>query len=209
MRRAPLAVAPAVGRAPVARMAPRRPGRAAWPALAAALLGVSCCAHAAVYRSVDADGLTVFSDVPRGPAAVMVQPSLPSAYAARRPPQPAAAAVAPAAVEAPSYAEARLLSPLPGEAVRANGGAVTLKGVVSPPLAAGHRAVLYLDGSVAAQAGVSPAGALLFALEDVARGRREARIDVVDGSGRTLLSGTPSTFQVLRVALGRRPPARP
>ena len=208
MRRAPLAVAPAVGRAPVARVAPRPAGRGAWPALAAALLGGSCCAHAAVYRSVDAEGLTVFSDVPRGPAAVIVQPSLPSAYAARQPPQPAAA-VAPAPVEAPSYADARLLSPAEGEAVRANGGAVTVRGVVSPPLAAGHRAVLFLDGSVAAEAGASPTGALLFALEDVARGRREARIDVVDGSGRTLLAGTPSAFQVLRVALGRRPVARP
>ena len=160
-----------------------------------------------VYRWVDADGLPVFGDAPpAGLVAVPLRQGPANVYAA--PPNPTAAPngdanadEASAAVE--GYTAARIVAPAAGEAVRANGGDVTLRGQVTPPLRDGHRAVLFLDGAPLGQAAANGDATVDFALVDVARGHHQAHIEVVDGNGDTLLRGVPAVFHVQRVALRR------
>lgn len=173
--------------------------------LAAALLAGALGGEAGVvYRSLDAEGLPVFSDVPPVDAAgeaVRLAPA--NAFAVRPTPAGAPDDVDAAAAAVPSYAAARVVAPAAGAAVRANDGVVRLRGEVSPPLRTGHRAVLFVDGARSAEAAATGEGTVAFTLTDVARGRHQAHIDVVDGNGRTLLRGAPSVFHVQRVALGR------
>lgn len=160
-----------------------------------------------VYRWLDADGLPVFGDAPpAGLAAVPSRQAPANVYAASPNPTTAPngdanADEASATVE--GYTAARIVAPAMGEAVRANGGEMTLRGQVAPPLRDGHRAVLFLDGAPLGQAAANGDGAVDFALIDVARGRHQAHIEVVDGNGATLLRGAPAVFHVQRVASRR------
>ncbi len=179
--------------------------RRMWPALAVTLLAASAGgadADAEVYRSVDADGLPVFSDVPLDTAEVAQRPAGVNVYAALLPSSGnEAAGDAQPVAETSAYVSALILAPLAGEAVRANGGAVQLRGQVSPSLRTGHRAVLFVDGAMLAKADANADGSLEFALANVARGSHQARIDVVDANGDTLLQGAPSVFHVLRATV--------
>lgn len=174
---------------------------------AALLLALAAGAQAdVVYRWVDADGLPVFSDAPPAGAAAVQLPQGPvNVYAVRPTPAkaPNRAAGDEAGAEDEDYAAARIVAPAAGEAVRANGGAVTLRGQVSPPLRDGHRAVLFLDGAPLGEASGTGDAAVEFTLANVARGRHRAHIEIVGRDGDTLLRGAPSVFHVQRVALGR------
>ena len=159
-----------------------------------------------VYRWVDADGLPVFSDAPPAGAAAVPLPQGPvNVYAVRPTPAkaPNRAAGDEAGAEDEGYAAARIVVPAADEAVRANGGEVTLRGQVSPPLRDGHRAVLFLDGAPLGEASGTGDAAVEFTLANVARGRHRVHIEVRDRDGDTLLRGAPSVFHVQRVALGR------
>ena len=191
-------------------MRPPRPcsARCAKAACSAALLlALAGGAQAdVVYRWVDADGLPVFSDAPPAGAAAVPLPQGPVNVYAVRPTSaraPNGTADDEAGPEDEGYAAARIVAPVAGATVRANGGAVTLRGQVSPPLRDGHRAVLFLDGAPLGEAAGTGDAAVEFTLANVARGRHRVHIEVVGHNGDTLLRGAPSVFHVQRVALGR------
>ena len=160
-----------------------------------------------VYRWLDADGLPVFGDAPpAGLAAVPLRQAPANVYATL--PNPAAmpngdANADEASATMEGYTVARIVVPAADEAVRANGGDVTLRGYMAPPLRDGHRAVLFLDGAPLGQATANGDAAVAFTLANVARGRHQAHIEIVDGNGDTLLRGAPAVFHVQRVALRR------
>ena len=90
-----------------------------------------------------------------------------------------------------------ILSPSPGEAIRANNGAVPLSLSLNPGLAPGER--LQLDGQTLMTT-ETPAAVLTR----LARGEHTLLIKRLDAGGRTLAEAE-RTFYVLRTALGRRP----
>ena len=92
-----------------------------------------------------------------------------------------------------------ILSPSPGEAIRANNGAVPLSLSLNPVLAPGERLRLQLDGQTLMTT-ESPAAVLTR----LARGEHTLLIKRLDAGGRTLAEAE-RTFYVLRTALGRRP----
>lgn len=92
-----------------------------------------------------------------------------------------------------------ILSPSPGEAIRANNGAVPLSLSLNPGLAPGERPRLQLDGQTLMTT-ESPAAVLTR----LARGEHTLLIKRLDAGGRTLAEAE-RTFYVLRTALGRRP----
>lgn len=177
--------------------------------LAASALALAMSADAAqVYRQVDEDGLAVFSDRPiaslpgaaetwSGNAANAWTP-LPA------PSRPAGAEVRAKEAEATGYRVAAVAFPADGETVRANGGELLVRARIAPPLQAGHRALLRIDGANVAQvAGPAPREDLAFAVTGLARGQREARLEVFDEDGDALLQSAATRFQLLRAAVSR------
>lgn len=90
-----------------------------------------------------------------------------------------------------------ILSPGPGEGIRANNGAVPLALALSPALASEERLRLRLDGQVLMTTETPPA-----MLEGLARGEHTLLIERLDREDRTLAKAE-RTFYVLRTALGR------
>lgn len=174
--------------------------------LAAWTLALAVSADAApVYRQVDEDGLAVFSDRPVAGlgAAEVWSGGATNAWAPVPTPSPPIAASAPAS-EVTGYRLAAVAFPADGETVRANGGELLVRGRVAPPLRAGHRARLRIDGvNIAELAGPALGEELAFAVAGLSRGQREARIDVLNQEGDALLQGAASRFHLLRATVPR------
>ena len=176
--------------------------------LAAFALALAMSADAApVYRQVDEDGLAVFSDRPVAslPGAVEVwSGNAASVWTSLPTPPLLAASALTKEAEATGYRVAAVAFPADGETVRANGGELLVRARVAPPLRAGHRALLRIDGAnVAEVAGPAPREDLAFAVAGLARGQREARIEVFDEDGDALLQSVAARFQLLRAAVSR------
>ena len=111
-------------------------------------------------------------------------------------PPPPAPEVANNANAQPSVA---VLSPSPGEAIRANNGVVPLALALNPVLSTGEKLHLQLDGQTLMTTESPPT-----MLEGLTRGEHSLRIERLDREGRTLAEAQ-RTFYVLRTALGRAP----
>lgn len=92
-----------------------------------------------------------------------------------------------------------ILSPGPGEGIRANNGAVPLSLALSPALTSEERLRLRLDGQVLMTTETPPA-----MLEGLARGEHTLLIERVDREDRAHAQAE-RTFYVLRTALERAP----
>ena len=92
-----------------------------------------------------------------------------------------------------------ILSPGPGEGIRANNGAVPLALALNPALASEERLRLRLDGQALMTTETPPA-----MLEGLARGEHTLLIERLDREGRAVAKAE-RTFYVLRTALGRDP----
>ena len=92
-----------------------------------------------------------------------------------------------------------ILSPGPGEGIRANSGAVPLALALSPALGPEERLRLSLDRQMLMTSETPPA-----VLEGLARGEHTLLIERLDREGRALAKAE-RTFYVLRTALGRAP----
>ena len=108
-----------------------------------------------VYRTADEDGSPVFSDRGRGE---VLAPVRINTYRADAPPGPALADTSAGDMEARSepYDTVAVVSPGPGDTIRANGGEVLVEVHVRPALRPGHRPLLLLDGAAAGGSCVEP-----------------------------------------------------
>jgi len=166
------------------------------------LLGLACSfpGHCGVtlYKWVDRDGTTHFSDQPHpGAEAIVVQeiqtvPPLEVPAAAR--PSPA--------TEAYSYDSVTFTSPANEETIRDNSGNVSVTVAVTPPLRPdfGHRLTVLMDGGL-----IGESESIL--LTNVDRGTHSLTATVVDGQGKVLASGS-STFHLQRHSVLNNAPAQ-
>ena len=154
------------------------------------LLLFSVSGYADVYRSVDAQGNVIFSDVETEGAEKVVVPetqTLPPLSDGNFKYTPAKQP------EAELYTGLEILSPKNEESIRENTGDITVTVSVSPRLARGHTLVLYMDGKeVATGSGSS------FSLTNVDRGSHSLRAVIKDSEDRIRKSSASSTFHLLR-----------
>lgn len=164
----------------------------------------------AIYRSANAQGITVFTDRPGPDHRAMDLPWV-NTYSPVEPGQTTGAATRKDG--AAMYQSLLITAPGDGETIRRNGGDVRVRGRVEPDLKDGHGAVLIMDGSaVPSHHGIEeptgsrtePRGGLDFALSGVARGPHTLRIAIMDGENNVLMTSAPVSFHLLRSAVGLR-----
>jgi hypothetical protein len=171
--------------------------------LAVSLGGVGSAARAdaTLYRWVDKDGITHYSDRP-APGAEKVQIVNAQTYrggavrtAPGRPGNPKAVRK--------SYTRAEVTFPADGETIANTGGSVSAAAAVEPPLVSGHQLWFVLDGARLDE----PAPSLSATLS-VERGTHTLAVVITDESGNDLISSAPISF-IYRQNAAAAPPRGP
>jgi hypothetical protein len=173
----------------------------------AGLLGPGVAdAQAQLYRWVDENGVTHWSDRPvRGAEKVEV----PAAQGFKPPPVPqrsvVASAPAPGGQAGPAgpvtYSSVEIVRPANDEAFVNTGGTVDVAASLSPALASGHRTWFVHDGR--RLEGPSPS-ATSITLEAV-RGTHTIAIEIADETGAVVASSAPVTFHVRQTSIANPP----
>ncbi len=164
------------------------------------LLSGFCAANAQeVYKWVDEDGVTHYSDQPV-PGAERVQiTTRPGARAAPRPTRPAAAARAseqPPEPERPfSYESLAFASPTAEQTLWNIGGTLDVRLNLQPGLRSGDRVRLYFDGEAQTING------LQAQLSEVWRGTHNLQAEVVDQNGALMIRSEPIRFYVQQTSI--------
>jgi len=169
--------------------------------LALLLCAATPLALAQIYKSVDKDGKTVFSDTPSGNAeAVKLGPvnsmQPPEGVSRDADPQPAEPAQA-------YYQSLSITSPEDGGSVNNPGGNVLVLFSIDPPLRDGDTTRLVVDGI---PGGIPAEGGLLAAGN--ALGDHMFEVQILDPSGTVLRSSAPVRVTVFRSPV-RDKPGRP
>ena len=175
------------------------------------LLAGSIAAAATVYKWVDENGVTHYSDQPH-PGAKTIE--LESAQTYTTPQQPRKAAAASSAREpaGPVYNECAIFRPA-AEEVLFNVSTVTAKLRVDPELRPGDSAFVALDGRVIRE---TPMQGGEFTLNSVYRGTHTVSAIVEDLGGNILCQADPVTFHVRQASVlapqsptRAKPPVKP
>lgn len=154
-----------------------------------------------IFRSVDAQGNVVFSDVPRE-GAKPVEVQQPSTVSA---PPVSAPIPAPAAPKADGkdafvgYQALVITQPENGAAFNNGAGDVDVSVSIVPPLRTdlGHGLTITMDGKPVLQ----NSARLNVALNNVDRGEHELQAFVQDASGQVLFISAPSRFSMVRTSI--------
>jgi len=176
------------------------------------LLVAAFPAAGAIYRTVDAQGNVVFTDVPPADdAASRVELPPSNTFETPKAAAPSEGATGPgesaAELDATYYGTVEIVDPSNNEAIRANDGNMVVAVAVSPTLRGDHRLVLSIDGHDVDD-GASARG--VFSLSNVDRGSHVAIAKVVNSSGAVVTQSAPITFHMMRVAIGApKPTPRP
>lgn len=177
-------------------------------ALIVGLFAASSAAFGQIYRTVDANGNVVFTDIApvdrsAGPAPQTVTVEPVNTY---EPPVQAAPTDTPVtAGTSDYYSELAVISPTEDATIRDNAGNIQIEVAITPNLRSDHRLLLVLDGEpteVEAEGG-------LFELSNVDRGTHTAGARAVDRQGNVLIESGPTTFNLMRVAVSPSPAPGP
>ncbi|MFZ1625330.1 MAG: DUF4124 domain-containing protein [Gammaproteobacteria bacterium] len=157
-----------------------------------------------VYRWIDAEGQVHYSDRPSPGAdrvAIDVAPagSTPVAGASSAGSAQAAAKKDSAAA---AYDSLTIQAPGQDETLWNIGGQLDVAVALQPPLQAGHRVQLLLDGQPVAE--LEP-GTTQTRLSDVYRGQHTLMAKIQDESGSTLIQSAPVNFYVQQSSVARNP----
>lgn len=162
------------------------------------LLAVPLASVAQVYKSVDKNGNTVYSDTPPagGGSAEKVQIGTPNTS----PPPRHVDRPAPVVKRKKVEMGVDITSPAHDATIAIGfAGNFSVTAVVNPTLGNGHSAQLLLDGTA-----IEPAQThTSWALNNVFRGSHVLTVVVSDRAGKKLAESPPITVHVLRTSLGR------
>lgn len=152
------------------------------------VLFVSCLNAETVYKTVDEDGRTIFTDKASEEAEEINIQKLETIEN----PNPAKYTPRPKQAEESTFKYENFVvnSPENGAGIRSNNGNVSISLTLEPTLHAGHKIIISMDGKEVGS-GTSAS------LQNVDRGTHSISASVVDGSGKQLMS-TSSTFSLLR-----------
>jgi hypothetical protein len=167
------------------------------------LAGLSPVALGEIYKTVDANGNVVFTDIAPvdrsgQPAAQPVTVDPVNSYQPPPAPVPQQGDAPPESDDVGYYAEIAVISPLEDETIRDNSGNVQIQITIAPRLRGDHRLMLILDGNDIGLEAVNG----VFELSNVDRGTHTAAGRVIDQLGNTVIESSPVTFNLMRVALG-------
>lgn len=174
------------------------------------LLVTASAGAATIYKWVDANGVTHYSDQPY-PGAKKIEVEAAQTYSAPPPPR-AAVSKSAAANEGPPYKACELFKPSPEE-VFFNVSTVTAKLRLDPGLRAGDKASIALDGKVLRDIPLAGAD---FTLTQVDRGTHTVSAVVENLAGEIICQSPSVTFHVRQASilspkspLRPKPPAKP
>jgi len=175
-----------------------------------ALLLVPGFASAVVCKTVDADGVVSYEDLPAAECPQAVKLPDYSRYAPRavEQPRPARSTATGSAVRFERYTSINILQPEAGGTVRSNDGKVPVSIALEPALQQGHSVRLLLDG----QAISGGFDALAIELSGVERGTHSLQASVVDLGGQRLIESSTVRFTLRKMGLndpGSRPEPTP
>lgn len=151
-----------------------------------------------IYRWVDEQGSTVYSDVPKPGAKVVDLPPLP-AFSPPAPGKPSETRQ-PAEQAAHPYTVLAIVKPAANETIHdSDTGTLQVEINLSPNLQTGHghRIKVFLDGASLPQT-YSSTG---FSLPDIDRGPHSLQVEVVDQSGQALIASRPVAFHMWQGSL--------
>jgi hypothetical protein len=173
--------------------------------IAALLLANGTAVAATVYKWVDANGVTHYSDQPF-PGAKKIEVESAQTYAAPAPPQASVPAAAPQAA-GPPYKTCELFRPSADE-VLFNVSTVTAKLRLDPGLRAGDKATVVLDGRTLPEV---PLSGTDFNLTSVYRGTHTVGAVVQNLAGEIVCQTSPVTFHVRQASIlsPQSPQAKP
>ena len=168
-------------------------------ALVLAFVAASSGASSQIFRTVDANGNVVFTDIPpvdRAGQTPSTEVAVPQVNTVPGVTAPTPQANATAAATSPGfYTQLRLVSPANDATIRDNAGNVRIELAIAPQLRSDHRLLLLLDGAPSQVAAVNG----VFELSNVDRGTRTVRVQVVDRAGGVLMQSDTTTFHLMRV----------
>ena len=167
------------------------------------LAGLSPAVLGEIYKTVDANGNVVFTDIAPvdrsgQPAAQPVTVEPVNSYQPPSAPVSQQGDAPPQSDEVGYYEQVDVISPAEDETIRDNSGNVQIQIAISPRLRGDHRLMLILDG---ADIGLEAVNGV-FELSNVDRGTHTAAGRVLDRQGNTVVESSPVTFNLMRVALG-------
>lgn len=165
----------------------------------------------AIYKTTDAQGNVVFTDVPPNDESKSIELINGNSYA------PAATPAVPttnsnAADEAPAeempaagYNKVTITAPAHDQALRENTGNISVSVALDPALnvASGHRIRILLDGKVAADA-----ASATVALQNIDRGTHTLVAEVIDASDAVLKASSPVIVHLQRYSILNQPPKK-
>lgn len=174
------------------------------------LLLVPGFASAVVCKTVDADGIVSYEDLPAAECPQAVKLPDYSRYAPRaiEQPRPAQSAATGSAVRFERYSSMDIVQPQPGGTVRSNDGKVPVSIALDPALQKGHSIKLFLDGQAINGSFEAPA----IELSGVERGTHRLQASVVDLGGQRMIESSPVRFTLRKMGLndpGNQPEPTP
>ncbi len=153
-------------------------------------------AQAEVYKWVDEQGNTIYSDEPHPGAEVLDAGEVQTIELPDPGPPPRLDKREAARRQAPAYKSISITSPEDEGTIREINGNFSVAVSVKPVLQAayGHQVALYLDGSMVGE----PGRKTNFALENIDRGAHKLRAAVLDADGSKLIESDTVTVYLFR-----------
>ena len=160
-------------------------------------------AHGVICKTIDAEGVVSYADVPAAECATPVKMPEYSRYAPRTIPQPAPTTSSATAEQLvfDGYESMRFAAPEDQGTVRSNEGEVSVGIALRPDLQPGHLVQLQLDGQPVS----GRFDSLGIRLSGVDRGTHRLNASVVDGNGNTLIEAPAVRFTLRKIGLFDRP----
>jgi len=152
----------------------------------------SFTSQADIYRWVDENGATVYSDKPQDGVDAVKLPELGIYPGSSRSPASSNGPTPKQDEQDEPYSEFRILSPVNEGTVRNNAGKVTVTMQLTPKLKPGHKIVVNLDGK-----DIEPPG-LRLSFTNIDRGSHTLNAQILDKDDNLLISANEITFHLQR-----------
>lgn len=169
--------------------------------LLSALIALNSPAQADIYKSVNDEGVIEYSDQPRD-GAEKIKVKNPQSITLPK----GSDVFAPQNTDTDSNSEATYQSvtitqPANDSAFNSGNGLVSVSSETTPALQAGHSLQLVMDGT---PYNSNQSGS--FGLSNVDRGTHQLQVNVIDGTGNTIISSDITTFTLHRPQAPRKTP---